>query len=84
MLVLALRACNLVLFLDIRNMQFISVFWFGMCREAATVMLAGQVADGMATIIVGQLVINLTLVANLNFLSWRSATCDAMHEEVDF
>lgn len=27
-----------------------------MCREAATVMLSGQVADGIATIIVGQLV----------------------------
>ena len=27
-----------------------------MCREAGTVMLSGQVADGIATIIVGRLV----------------------------
>lgn len=64
-----------------------------MCREAATVMLSGQVADGIATIIVGQLVspifmprfdesLELPLVLRTLKLQIANSMWSAMHEQM--
>ena len=46
---------QLFFFFFSNNVLCISFF----CRDAATVMLSGQVADGLATIFIGELVIDV-------------------------